>query len=88
VKRRVPYLPDLIDIAMAATARMLLRGKVIVWQGSRMYRTSQGIVVNGVIIDNLVDAVLIWFEQNSPANPYESGWVLVPGRLDEIRRRC
>ena len=88
MKRRRTYPPDLVDVALSATVRMLLRGKAVVWQGSRMYRTSQGIVLDGVLIDNLVDAVILWFDRNSPADPRGSGWFLEPGKLDELRRRC
>jgi hypothetical protein len=71
---RADFQPDVIDLAIVSTLRMLNRGKAVVWQGSRMYRTKEGTCIDGDLVGDVVDATLIWFVQHSKANPYKSTW--------------
>jgi hypothetical protein len=80
------YSPDVIDAALESTLKMLARGKAVVWQGSRMYRTYKGICINGAIVGREVEAVFFWFQCYSPADPYLSGWGADEGSMELLRR--
>lgn len=81
------YPPDIIDMAIVATLRMLNRGKAVVWQGARMYRTGQGTCVNGEVVGDAVDATLLWFERYSKADPRNSNWGENQNTIEFLKRR-
>lgn len=81
------FPPDVIDMALVATIRMLVRGKAVVWQGSRMYCTRQGTCLNGEVVGDVVDATLIWFERYSKADPRRSNWGENQNTIDFLKRR-
>lgn len=81
------YPPDVIDMALVATLRMLNRGKAVVWQGARMYLTRQGACINGQIVGDAVDATLVWFEHYSRADPRKSNWGENQNTIAFLKRR-
>jgi hypothetical protein len=81
------FPPHVIDMAIIATICMLVRGKAVVWQEARMYRTAQGTCINGEIVGDVVDATILWFERYSKANPRKSNWGETSLSIDFLRRR-
>ncbi len=81
------YPPDIIDVAALATLRMLLRGKVVAWQGYRMYSTGDQVCINGQPVGDAVDAVFVWFERYSTASPRMSNWFENANTVAFLKRR-
>jgi hypothetical protein len=81
------YSPDAIDDALVSTILMVNQGKIVVWQGSRMYLTREGCCINSKVVGDVVDAVFLWFDRYSAADPYEGGWGSNPTGPDLLKRR-
>jgi hypothetical protein len=81
------FPPEVIDMAIVATIRMLAKGQAVVWQGARMYGTRQGTCINGEIVGDVVDATFIWFERYSKADPYLGHWGETPVGVQLLKRK-
>lgn len=85
VKREYP--PDVIDAAVIGTLKMILRGKAVVWQDHRMYLSGGFACINGQAIGDAVDAVWVWFERYSIANPRMGHWYENASTVAFLKRR-
>jgi hypothetical protein len=81
------FPPDVIDMAVIATLKMLLRGKAVVWRDCCMDSMSGWTCINGQPVGDAVDGVLTWFDRYSTADPRGGNWFENANTIAFLKRR-